>query len=32
MNIAVDFDGVLFDTESWFMAYASLYNLDVKGL
>ena len=31
MNIAVDFDGVLFDTESWFMAYASLYNLDVKG-
>ena len=31
MNIAVDLDGVLFDTEFWFMTYASLFNLDVKG-
>ncbi len=31
MNIAVDLDGVLFDTEFWFMTYANLFNLDVKG-
>lgn len=31
MNIAIDLDGVLFDTEYWFMTYASLFNLDVKG-
>lgn len=30
MNIAIDLDGVLFDTELWFMTYANLFNLDLK--
>lgn len=31
MNIAVDLDGVLFDTESWFMTYARIHNFEVPG-
>lgn len=31
MNIAVDLDGVLFDTENWFRAYGSIFNLKVDG-
>ena len=31
MNIAVDFDGVLFDTELWFMTYGNIYNLEIGG-
>ena len=31
MNIAVDFDGVLFDTESMFRAMSQIYNLKIGG-
>ena len=31
MKIAIDLDGVLFDTENWFRAYADIFNLDVEG-
>ena len=30
MKIAVDLDGVVFDTENWFRAYANIFNLFVK--
>ena len=31
MNIAIDFDGVLFDTESMFRALSQIYNLKIGG-
>lgn len=31
MNIAIDFDGVLFDTESMFRALSQVYNLKIGG-
>ena len=31
MNIAVDFDGVLFDTETMFRSFSRLYDLKIKG-
>lgn len=31
MNIGIDFDGVLFDTETMFRAYSEIYNLQING-
>ena len=31
MNIGVDFDGVLFDTESIYRALSQIHNLKIKG-
>ncbi len=31
MNIAVDFDGVLFDTETMFRAYSRIFDLKING-
>ena len=31
MNIGIDFDGVLFDTESIYRALSQIYNLKIKG-
>ncbi|MBQ8844460.1 MAG: hypothetical protein IJ008_00415 [Clostridia bacterium] len=31
MNIGIDLDGVVFDTETYFRAYADLYDLEING-
>ena len=31
MNIGIDFDGVLFDTESIYRALSQIHNLKIKG-
>ena len=31
MNIGIDIDGVIMDTESWFRAYAEIFDLEIKG-
>ena len=31
MNIGIDVDGVIMDTENWFRAYAEIFDLEING-